>query len=147
MSTEKLRQLAEDPTLERPDVVLALISAADEIDQLRADLIEFSKTIEYFDAQSKRRKAERDFLRAQVAAVEALCVVVENRMMTTAKPSEIRAALSGSVTPTDPPKCEHGETEAHELWDDSWDYAHKLAADAGCPGPSGGQPEPGDTEQ
>jgi hypothetical protein len=39
--------------------------------------------------------AQRDDARARLAAVEALCVTVENRMMATAKPSEIRAALSG----------------------------------------------------
>jgi precorrin isomerase len=32
-----------------------------------------------------------------VGRVEALCFAVENRMMATAKPSEIRSALSGGV--------------------------------------------------
>lgn len=40
-----------------------------------------------------RRNAERDALAARIAKVEALVVRVENRMMATAKPEEIREAL------------------------------------------------------
>ena len=40
-------------------------------------------------------RAERDALAAKVARVEALIETVEHRMMATAKPDEIRAALAG----------------------------------------------------
>ena len=60
--------------------------ADDQIAEMRADVLREEWQI---------ARAERDALAAKVARVEALIETVEHRMMATAKPDELRAALAG----------------------------------------------------
>ena len=90
-------------------------------------------------AEVERLTGERDRARElaarleeQVARVEALAVVVANRMMATAKPSEIWAALRGEGACEGSPMCPGG-THAEGCYSLAWTAADwQQCTDSRC---------------
>ncbi len=90
-------------------------------------------------AEVERLTGERDRARGlaarleeQVARVEALAVVVANRMMATAKPSEIWAALRGEGACEGSPMCPGG-THAEGCYSLAWTAADwQQCTDSRC---------------
>ena len=105
---------------------------AEFIAHAREDVPWLMAEVELLTGERDRARELAARLEEQVARVEALAVVVANRMMATAKPSEIWAALRGEGACEGSPMCPGG-THAEGCYSLAWTAADwQQCTDSRC---------------